>query len=387
MLHRRRFALLPLQTPWIRERLGEDGSPTEMRLLTPEGAVYGGADALIRIAQAIWWAKPLSWISRSPGAKLALRRGYQRVAARRYCLGGACQVEAAGSHSRSSPGRWLPAVALPGLAAVLGRDLPGWVLMWVMALALFCAAKWITICPLLSSQSGIAPRRLIAYALGWPGMDALTFCRSNSQGKPLFREWAAAAGKTLLGVALILFALPLTKSRHALVIGWVGMIGFVFLLHFGAFHLLSLLWRTLGVEATPIMHSPVSARSLGKFWGGDWNSAFSDLMHGHFLKPLTKQFGPRPALLTIFLLSGLLHELVISFPARGGYGLPTAYFALQGLGLLFERGQVGRRMGLGSGLIGWCFVALISGVPALWLFHPPFIRNVILPMLRAIGAA
>lgn len=182
------------------------------------------------------------------------------------------------------------------------------------------------------------------------------------------------------------FGVPFFATNHPLVTGWVGMIGLVFLLHFGAFHLLSLLWRALGVNAMPIMQSPGSATSLARFWGGSWNVAFSDLMNEHLFKPIARQLGARRALFAVFLISGLLHELVISLPAHGGYGLPTLYFASQGLALLFERSPVGRDIGLGSGWKGWCFVALVSGATAFWLFHPTFIRNVILPMLHAIGA-
>jgi hypothetical protein len=109
-------------------------------------------------------------------------------------------------------------------------------------------------------------------------------------------------------------------------------------------------------------------------------------MHTHFFGPLARRLGPRIALISSFLLSGAVHELVISVPARGGYGLPTLYFALQGAGVLFERSRLGRMLGLGTGLKGWCFVALIAGPPAFFLFHPIFVRNVILPMLQAIGA-
>jgi hypothetical protein len=73
-------------------------------------------------------------------------------------------------------------------------------------------------------------------------------------------------------------------------------------------------------------------------------------------------------------------------PARGGYGLPTAYFVLQGLALLFEHSKPGRKLRIGSGWRGWCFAALVAGVPAFWLFHSVFIHHVILPMLHAIGA-
>ena len=80
--------------------------------------------------------------------------------------------------------------------------------------------------------------------------------------------------------------------------------------------------------------------------------------------------------------------MVITIPARGGYGLPTAYFLLQGLGLLLERSVAGVRLGLGvgTGIRGRLYaIALVVG-PAYWLFPPVFVRNVILPMLHAIGA-
>jgi hypothetical protein len=31
------------------------------------------------------------------------------------------------------------------------------------------------------------------------------------------------------------------------------------------------------------------------------------------------------------------------------------------------------------------FTLVVTGAPAFWLFHPPFVRNVILPMLRALA--
>ena len=92
------------------------------------------------------------------------------------------------------------------------------------------------------------------------------------------------------------------------------------------------------------------------------------------------------ATLAAFLASGLIHELVISVPAQGGYGLPTGYFLLQGLGLLGERARAARRGGLGRGWRGRVFTFLVAAGPAFWLFPPVFVRHVILPMLGAIGA-
>ena len=89
------------------------------------------------------------------------------------------------------------------------------------------------------------------------------------------------------------------------------------------------------------------------------------------------------AMFIAFLCSGLIHDLVISLPAQGGYGLPTAYFVSQGLGLAAERTSIGQRLGLGHGFIGWVFTLLIAAGPAFWLFHPLFVTRIIIPFMAA----
>lgn len=163
------------------------------------------------------------------------------------------------------------------------------------------------------------------------------------------------------------------------------MISVVFLLHFGTFHLLSLLWRSAGVDAKRVMQNPLRSSSLSEFWGRRWNTAFHELASRFTFKPLRGKYGTARATFAVFLVSGLLHELVISVPAQGGYGLPTGYFLLQALGISAERAQRGRQMGLGKGWRGWLFTMIVVAGPAFWLFHPLFVRNVILPMLAAIG--
>ena len=84
------------------------------------------------------------------------------------------------------------------------------------------------------------------------------------------------------------------------------------------------------------------------------------------------------ATLSAFALSGLIHELVISLPADAGFGLPIGYFLLQGLAALAQRKTAILR--------GWLFTMLVVAGPAFWLFHPPFVRRVIIPFMHAIGA-
>jgi len=154
------------------------------------------------------------------------------------------------------------------------------------------------------------------------------------------------------------------------------------MLHFGTFHLLALVLQACGFNARPNMQSPLLARSLADFWGRRWNSAFNVLAERYGFRPLAPRIGPRAALAVVFLASGLLHEAVITLPAGAGYGLPTAYFALQAIGIFIERFSLIRRRVWLNRLFAWGVIV----APLGWLFPPVFIQNVILPMLHAIGA-
>ena len=129
------------------------------------------------------------------------------------------------------------------------------------------------------------------------------------------------------------------------------------------------------------MCAPLRAASLSEFWGRRWNGAFNQLVVDVLFRPLARTIGSIRATLAVFLFSGLLHELVISLPARAGYGLAMAYFLLQGCGVVVQRGFAPSR-----GVGGWLFTMLIAAGPAFWLFHPPFVRHVILPFMQAIDA-
>jgi len=135
-----------------------------------------------------------------------------------------------------------------------------------------------------------------------------------------------------------------------------------------------------------LLRSSLKSASLADFWGRRWNTAFHELATRFTFQPLRTRVGATAAALIVFLLSGVIHELVISLPAGGGYGLPTGYFVAQGLGVASERSSRGRRFGLGHGWRGRLFTVLVIAGPLYWLFPPVFVRRVILPMLAAIGA-
>ena len=136
------------------------------------------------------------------------------------------------------------------------------------------------------------------------------------------------------------------------------MLGLILLLHFGTFQIVALMWQSLGVKAEPIMSAPLRSTSLGEFWGKRWNLGFRQLAHELIFRPLYRSLGPDTAGFLVFVVSGLIHDLVISVPARGGYGLPTLYFLLQGAGVTVERSRFGQRLGLGRGIGSRCFMVV-----------------------------
>jgi len=257
-----------------------------------------------------------------------------------------------------------------------------WERMWLLAGVIFSLCKWASWRAIPRPTSSW---KNVAYLCAWPGMDAEAFLKRRAVSPPA-TEWLWAISKTVGGILLIWGLFPHWPFDQPYVRGWVGMIGLAFLLHFGTFHLLSCLWRSLGIEATPLMKNPVCSASLSDFWGCRWNRAFRDLTHRMIFLPLARPLGSGWALFLGFVVSGVVHDIVISVPSAGGYGLPTVYFLLQGCGLLAEKSLAGRSMGLGSGWRGRVFCLIVTALPAPLLFHPPFVTRIILPFLEAVGA-
>ena len=404
IFRRRGFVFLPLQTKWVMQQLGlEPGAPLEeMHVLTNGNQDIAGVDAVIFLARQIWWAWPAVAFAQLPRVHKLLDRSYRWIAAHRGCDHIACDQE------RRRPGRrikelagwrqpvlevfpaWIALIALLISVLPLRDRLAPWQFMWLMAGAIFFGCKWLTAWRAQARGCEIKAGRALAYFFAWPGMDAEIFLSPNAACPQLDgleptsfslieRPALAAIGNISLGTVL-LFSVARFAPRPLLA-GWIGMVGMMLILHFGLFHLLAEGWRKAGTDVEPIMNAPLRSKSLSEFWGRRWNSAFNRLTFEFVFRPLARlhlHCGAQVALFAAFLLSGALHELVVSLPAGAGYGLPTVYFLLQGIGILLERGFPQIRVRI--------FTILITAGPAFWLFHPPFVHNVILPFMNAIGA-
>jgi hypothetical protein len=271
---------------------------------------------------------------------------------------------------------------------------PGWVVMWLLALLIWLA------CKLLTWRAAVTHGRFtaaLAYFTAWPGLDPLPFlaldsvarvskprstlpCDKSTGWKPALQSIA----RILIGFALVLIAARHLSHLGETTAGWIGMIGTVLVLHFGIFELITLAWRARGIGVAPIMRKPLLARSVTDFWSR-WNVGFRDLAFRVIFRPLRKRTGATFATLATFIFSGIVHDIVLSLPARGGFGLPTLYFLIQGVGVLFEKSALGRRLMNPIARRAIMYIALIA--PLGLLFHRSFIHRVFVPFLIAIGGA
>lgn len=271
--------------------------------------------------------------------------------------------------------RVLPALLPLPLAAVIAAPLlPSPAQMITLAMALYVFSKVAT----AIHGPALPPGRTAAYLTLWIGMTPAPFARPARAVYAPVRRIVWSLAKIVLGLALLGHV-----GGHVppLVAGYTALFALVLLFHFGLFELLYFHWLARGVGVEPLMNHPLRATSLADFWGRRWNLAFHRLAMTFLFRPLARRFAPAVAFIVTFLLSGVVHEVVITVPARGGFGGPTLYFLLQALGIYTQRTVLGRRLHLSGGPLGWLYTATFT-IGLAWLLFPPvFIHRVILPLV------
>jgi len=219
--------------------------------------------------------------------------------------------------------------------------------------------------------------RLALFLFAWPGVFPDAFRRRRPpqpiEASRFFSAWARTAAGIVSIVLLAVYAPRLPEDF----LGLAGTAALLLTIHLGLCDLLPWLLCWAGFEVPLLFDRPWAARSLAEFWGRRWNLAFIEMDRRLLLRPLHRIAGGRGARFALFILSGLLHEAGLSFPADGGWGLPLVYFLLQGVLVEIEdRFRIAHR--------AWTWFWLLA--PAPWLFHAPFRRALILPLYSGLHA-
>ncbi len=248
------------------------------------------------------------------------------------------------------------------------------------------AMKSIVMVETYTGKPGINIIQWVVFAQGWFGMRPRPF--ENLIAKPLNNIrplLVTGITRILLGIALLFCAFYLRETTTVFFLPeLVMLVGLSFILHFGILNISTALWRFLGVDVRELFISPYKSKSLKEFWGKRWNMAFSEMTALIAYKPLKSGYGITAAMLISFFLSGILHEVAISFPVNSGYGLPLLYFVIHGTLMYAESNLAVVRKIIDHKFLChlWVFFWLI--VPMPLLFHPAFTEQVAWPLAETL---
>ncbi|MEO3407766.1 membrane bound O-acyl transferase family-domain-containing protein [Mucilaginibacter sp. CAU 1740] len=228
----------------------------------------------------------------------------------------------------------------------------------------------------------------LAFAAGWAGMRAQPF---ETLGNPtLPNGWTmirfgvsrVVAGLLLIGLAHGIVFLHLNTDLTYALVSPLLLVALSLVLHFGLLSIGAGQWRLMGVNTYYLFKQPARSMSLTEFWGKRWNLAFIEMTSIAIFRPLRGRLGKSGALAVAFLFSGLLHELALSVPVNGGYGLPMLYFVIQGIVLIIEKKLMQQNAQFLKHPVWariWIFFWLVLPMPLL--FHKQFIKLVVWPLV------
>jgi hypothetical protein len=126
---------------------------------------------------------------------------------------------------------------------------------------------------------------------------------------------------------------------------------------------LTALVKLAGVQVEPVFVHPARARGPGEFWSLRWNRVVHRFARHEVFGPVARRGGRLLAVLVTFAASGLMHEyLVVACVGWDAYrpGLMSAFFLLQALAVLFERGSGGGRQGRWPPIVNFTWMALTT---------------------------
>lgn len=291
-------------------------------------------------------------------------------------------------------GSWgLVALGFLGAHLVCAQEMAGFRMLAIIGVVLFAMKAVVAVEARHAGGPRLGPLAWFAWASAWPGMDPSLFAHPGRSAAPEppadHRDRRSAvsfllrgAVRLAIGAGLLVAAHLVWGATHSYVLATIlALPGVSLVLHFGLFNLAAGFWRALGVPTYTLFPAPLTSTSLGEFWGRRWNLPFTEMIQRAVYRPLSPVLGRQVAASVGFFCSGLLHECAISVSVMEGFGWPMLYFVLHGLLVVAERST---RLGAWLAAHPWsgrAWTLLWLALPMPILFHPPFLKGVVWPLV------
>lgn len=181
------------------------------------------------------------------------------------------------------------------------------------------------------SRSGI-----FVFLFAWPGISVGGFTERNEIDSTTGSRFLEAWLTMLTGVA-ILFGVSLIGRGDSTVLNYIALFSVLLIVHLGLVEVVADGIRLLGFSPRSLFDRPYLATSLRDFWSVRWNRAFVDMNKIFIMTPLRDKIPLAVLTFSIFAVSGILHEVGISYAEGTSWGYPLLYFVVQGVGMELER--------------------------------------------------
>lgn len=202
-------------------------------------------------------------------------------------------------------------------------------MIWIIKIA---ALSW-------QKSEGIefqSPLGIFIFLLVWPGISIAGFTKREfvplTAGSRFFEAWL-----TFLAGIAILIVVSIVGQGESTMLNYVALFSILLIIHLGLVEVLADGFRLLGFSPTSLFERPYLATSIRDFWSVRWNRAFVDMNKIFIMGPLRNKISLTILTFSIFVVSGIFHELGISYPDGISWGKPFLYFIIQSIGIELEK--------------------------------------------------
>lgn len=219
------------------------------------------------------------------------------------------------------------------------------------------------------SRSGV-----FLFLFAWPGVSVSGFTERGevaaTTGARFFEAWLTF----LTGIG-ILIVVSMYGRGESTALNYIALFSILLIIHLGLIEVIADGMRLLGFSPASLFDRPYLTASLRDFWSYRWNRAFVDMNKIFIMGPLRDKVPLAILTFSIFAVSGILHEIGISYADSVSWGRPLLYFVIQGVGMEIEKHRKFPR------ILVWAWILL----PVPLLFTPAFTNSFLGSLGRIIS--